>query len=56
MQICLDIAEKSATTIQYYLRRKYKSRKGLKNLILMAVSKEVAWEVQKELDELYKEK
>jgi hypothetical protein len=52
MQVVLKFRDDDARSIQYYLRRRYSSRKGLEKLILIAIRKEVGLEAQRELDEM----
>ncbi len=54
MQVTLKFRDTTARSIEYYLRRRYKSRAKLPALLILAIHSEVANEAQKELNELGK--
>uniref|UniRef100_A0A6M3LVH0 Uncharacterized protein n=1 Tax=viral metagenome TaxID=1070528 RepID=A0A6M3LVH0_9ZZZZ len=52
MQITLKFTSTSIKHIEYYLRRRYKSKAGLEKLAKLAILTEVANQARKELEEM----
>ena len=51
MQVVIKFTDARARSIQYSLRRRYKSKANLAKLIKVAIWREVADEAKKELEE-----
>jgi len=52
MKITITFNNSYARSAEYYLRKRYNSRANLEKLVKVAITREVANEAQKELDEL----
>ena len=54
MKLTIVLGNSYARSAEYYLRKRYNSKAQLEKLIKVAITREVANEAQKELDELNK--
>ena len=52
MKLTITFNNTSARSAEYYLRKRYNSKANLEKLVKVAITREVADEAQKEIDEL----